>query len=98
MPLSTERKLPLILFFVVVVMTVLGIAFYQYTASLQDAVDIEKRTQRVLQNLDETLHLTLDIESSLSGFTITGNDTYLDPYKKAKPKIPQNLAALRSMV
>jgi signal transduction histidine kinase len=97
MPLTIERKLPLILFFVVIVLTALGFVLYQYTASLQDAVDIEKQTQNVVAKLDETLRLTLDMESALNGFIITGNDTYLDPYNKAKAKMPQNLAALRAM-
>lgn len=98
MSLTIERKLPLILFGVVIVLTVLGFALYEYTASLQDAVDIEKRTQDVVSQLDETLRLTLDVDSSLSRFTITGNDTYLEKYQIAKVKMPQNLALLRSMV
>jgi signal transduction histidine kinase len=96
MPLTIERKLPLILFFVIVVMTILGVAFYRYTASLQDAVSLEKRTQTVVSKLDDTLRLTLDVESALSGFVITGNDSYLEPYQRAKTKIPQNLAQLRA--
>ena len=98
MALTTERKLPLILFVVVVIMTILGVAFYEHTTSLQDKVDLEKRTTNVVSKLDDTLRLTLDVESALSGFVITGNDTYLDPYKTAKPKIPQNLAQLKVMV
>jgi len=98
MPLRIERKLPLILFFVVLVLTVLGFALYEYTASLQDAVDIEKRTQNTVAKLDELFHLTLDVESSLSSFVITGNDSYLDPYERAKLRIPQTLADLRPMI
>lgn len=98
MPLTIERKLPIILFLVVVVLTILGFMLYEYTASLQDTVDIEKRAQTVISRLDETLRLTLDVESSLSNFVITGNDTYLDPYQKAKAKLPQNLALLRTSV
>lgn len=98
MPLAVERKLPLILFFVVIVLTMLGVALYQYTASLQDAVDIEKTTQTTVSRLDELLRLTLDVDSGVSGFVITGNDTYLIPYESAKPKIAQNLVQLRSMM
>ena len=98
MSLTIERKLPLILLVVVVVLTVLGFVLYEYTTSLQDAVDIEKRTQNVVSKLDETLRLTLDIDSSLSSFIITGNDTYLEKYHSAKTKIPQTLALLRTAV
>src|SRR5215204_159876 len=96
MTLTIERKLPLILFFVVIVLTVLGFALYQYTASLQDAVDIEKRTTDTVARLDEIARLTLDIDSALSGFIITGNDSYLTPYETAKPKIAQSIAQLRT--
>ncbi len=98
MPLTIERKLPLILFAIVVIVTILGVAFYQHTTSLQDAVDLEKRTQSVVSKLDDTLRLTLDVESSLSSFIITGNDSYLSPYQKAKPMISQNLAQLKLMM
>jgi len=96
--LTTERKLPLILFFVVIVLTVLGFAFYQHTTSLQDAVDVEKSTQKTISKLDETLRLTLDVDSSVSRFVITGSDSYLGPFENAKTKIPQNLAQLRSLM
>lgn len=98
MPLTTERKLPLILLFVVMVLTVLGFAFYEHTASLQNAIEFEKRTQDTVSKLDEVLRLTLDIDSALTGFVITGNDSYLTPYQTAKPKIQGNLAQLRSMM
>ena len=98
MPLTIERKLPLILFFVVIVLTVLGFALYEYTASLQDAVDIEKTTQNTVSKLDEMLRLTLDVDSAVSGFIVTGNDSYLTPYDSAKPKIQQNVEQLRAMM
>jgi signal transduction histidine kinase len=98
MPLTIERKLPLILFFVVVVLTALGFAFYQYTTSSQDAMDLEKRAHNVAARLDETLRLTLDIEGSVNGFVITGNDTYLEPYQRAKVRLPGAISELRSAV
>jgi CHASE3 domain sensor protein len=97
MPLTIERKLPLTLFFVVIVLTVLGFVLYEYTTSLQDALDIEKRTQNFVGRLDDTLRFTLDIESALTGFVITGNQTYLEPYQKGKSKIPQVIAQMRAM-
>ena len=98
MSLTIERKLPLILFFIVIVLTVVGFALYEYTGSVQDAVNIEKNTQNTVLKLDEVLRLTLDVDSAVSGFIITGNDTYLTPYETAKPKIAQNVAQLRAMM
>src|SRR5690349_2057765 len=98
MGLTIERKLPLILFVVVIVLTGVGFVLYEYTTSLQDAVDIEKRAQNVVGQLDDTLQLTLDVESSMTSFIITGNDTYLEKYRSAKAKLPPNLAQLRATV
>lgn len=95
MPLTIERKLPLILFFVVVVITALGFVLYHYTTSLQDAIADEKRTQNVIARLDEELRLSLDVEGAVNGFVITGNDTYLEPFRQAQTRIPAVLAELR---
>jgi signal transduction histidine kinase len=95
MPLTIERKLPLILLFVVIIVTALGFLFYSYTTSLQDSVQLEKRTQNLVARLDETFRLTLDIEGSLNGFVLTGNDTYLDPYMRAKVRLPQTIADIK---
>ena len=98
MSLTIERKLPLILFFIVVILTVVGFVLYEYTGSLHDAADTEKQTQNTVSKLDEILRLTLDVDAAVSGFIITGNDTYLTPYETAKPKIAQNIAQLRAMM
>lgn len=98
MSLSFERKLPLILFVVVIVLTVLGFVLYQHTAQMQDAVTLEKHTQDVVGKLDETLRLISDSEAALSSFVITGNDTYLEPFARAKIKIPQNVTQIRTLI
>lgn len=92
-----ERKLPLILFFVFLMMTTVGFLFYQNTVSIQEAIKWEKESQEVLSALDGTQTLALEIESSTSNFVILGNETYLDPYNRAKPRINQNLAKLRQL-
>lgn len=98
MSLKFERKLPFILFFVVVVFTMTGFIFYQNTISLQEVVNLEKRSQQQLLKLDETVTLTLDLEGGMRGFIVTGNDTYLDPLNRAKLKIPENISRLRTAI
>ncbi len=95
MSVKFERKLPLILFVVFLLLTAIGFIFYRSTVSIKSAIDWEKHTQEVLLKLDETQTLTLDISTATNSFVILGNDTYLEPYNRAKPKIQQNLAQLR---
>ena len=67
MPLAVERKLPLILFAVVIVLTVLGFAFYQYTTSLQDTLDIEKHDGQPRFFAARSLTLRASISSTSTG-------------------------------
>ena len=53
MPLTFERKLPIALFIVLIVLTMLGVALYQHTITVQDTLGIGKHTQIVLSRLDE---------------------------------------------
>lgn len=97
MSLTFERKLPIILFFVFLMLTTIGFVFYQNTVSVQEAITWEKHTQDVLLRLDETIALSLEMQNAMTGFIVTGNDTYLDPFKRARPKIDQNIEQLRRL-
>lgn len=97
MSLTFERKLPIILFFVFLMLTTIGFLFYQNTVSTQQALGWQKETQEVLQKLDETVALSLDVQTAVNNFFYVGNDTYLEPLNRAKPKINQNIARLREL-
>jgi signal transduction histidine kinase len=98
MSLKFERKLPAILFFVLVAITVIGFGFYQNTVSMQETVEMERRTQQILTKLDEIQAFSVDVDTSTNGFIVTGNDTYLDGYSRAKLRIPQDIAELRNLL
>ncbi len=76
-------------------LTTIGFVFYQNTVSLQEALVWQKQTNETVSLLDETLTLSLDIEDGMRGFVLTGVDTYLDPFNRAKQKIPENIGELR---
>jgi signal transduction histidine kinase len=97
MPLTFERKLPIILFFVFLMLTTIGVVFYQNTTSMQDAITLQKHTQEVIGKVDETVALAFEIQSSFSTFMLVSNNTYLDPLERAKPKIRQNIEQLRAL-
>ena len=97
MSLTFERKLPIILFFVFLMLTIIGFVLYQNTMSLQDAINWEKRTTEITQNLDETVTLSLDIQSGMINFFLMGNNTYLNPFNRAKPRITRNISRLRQL-
>ncbi|MEP7212761.1 MAG: ATP-binding protein [Acidobacteriota bacterium] len=96
MTLQFERKFTLILLFVFLILTTIGIAFYQSTVSSKQAIVWQNRTRDMLTTLDDISTVSLDANSSVDSFIITGNDSYLATYDKAKQKIERDIASLRS--
>ncbi|MGY2373072.1 response regulator [Pseudomonas sp. SDO524_S393] len=57
-----------------------------------------EHTDRVINNLNESSKLTVDLETGLRGFLITGDEHFLDPYEVAKPRIIADLRNLQELV
>ncbi|CRM48466.1 response regulator [Pseudomonas sp. 58 R 3] len=57
-----------------------------------------EHTDRVINNLNESSKLTVDLETGLRGFLITGDEHFLDPYEVAKPRIIGDLHNLQELV
>ncbi|QJI29254.1 response regulator [Pseudomonas sp. ADAK18] len=57
-----------------------------------------EHTDRVITNLNETSKLTIDLETGMRGFLITGDEHFLDPYEVAKPRIISDLRGLQELV
>ncbi|MCF5545821.1 response regulator [Pseudomonas salomonii] len=57
-----------------------------------------EHTDRVINNLNESSKLTVDLETGLRGYLITGDEHFLDPYEVAKPRIIGDLRNLQELV
>jgi len=55
-------------------------------------------TQEVIRNNQKVLTDVNDAQSAERGYIITGEDGYLEPYRRATDDIPQGLASLRQLV
>jgi Osmosensitive K+ channel histidine kinase len=95
MALKFERKLPLVMAFVFLMLAAIGFVFYQSTVSAQEALRWQRHSQDVIYRLDEILYLTLDSEASVRGFVNVGSDTYLEPHRIAERRIKEDLSYLR---
>lgn len=95
MSLTFERKLPIILFFVFLMLTTVGVVFYQNTISAADTLNRQRLSQEVVSRVDETVAFSFETHTALNNFMYVGNNTYLDPIERAKPKIRQNMDRLR---
>jgi CHASE3 domain sensor protein len=95
MALKFERKLPIVMAFVFLMLAAIGFVFYQSTVSSQQAIAWQRHSQDIIYRLDEILYLTLDSESSVRGYATVGSDTYLEPHRAAEKQIRNNLSYLR---
>ena len=98
MPTGLERKLPIILFFVLLIMVAIGYLSYSNTGQLKAAVAAEKHTQEVIINLDETLLSMVDIETGMRGFFFNRDEGLLEPYHRGKENLPKNIEHLRVLL
>ncbi|PTR24564.1 response regulator [Pseudomonas sp. GV085] len=53
-----------------------------------------QHTDRVINNANEALKLTVDLETGMRGFLLSGDEHFLDPYETAKPRIAVALNTL----
>ncbi|MCQ6256584.1 response regulator [Pseudomonas sp. Q11] len=51
-------------------------------------------TDRVINNANEALKLSVDLETGIRGYLLTGDEHFLDPYEVAKPRIAVALDTL----
>jgi len=78
---------------------VLSAAFFVVLITyLLSVIQWVEHTDRVINNLNESSKLTVDLETGLRGFLITGDEHFLDPYEVAKPRIIGDLHNLQELV
>ena len=57
-----------------------------------------EHSDRVISNANDAVRLTVDLETGMRGFLITGDEHFLDPYAVAKPQINVQLKGLQELV
>lgn len=57
-----------------------------------------EHTEKVLSDANQLSRLTVEMQSGMRGFLLTGDEDFLNPYRVAKPKIATDLAALKQLV
>lgn len=75
-----------------------AVAFVAVINYLLSAMQWVEHTDQVIGNANETVKLSIDMETGMRGFLITGDERFLDPYEVAKPRILGSLQNLRAMV
>lgn len=74
----------------------IGLFSFQSSDSRRKAAEEVNTTRQVRDASDDLLSLVTDAETSQRGYLLTGKDSYLDSYNKARAAIPAVLARLKS--
>ena len=75
-----------------------AVAFVAVINYLLSAMQWVEHTDRVIGNANETVKLSIDMETGMRGFLITGDERFLDPYEVAKSRVISGLEGLRGLV
>jgi CheY-like chemotaxis protein/signal transduction histidine kinase len=71
----------------------IGLVYY-----LLNVLQWVEHTDRVIGNTNDAYRLTVDQETGMRGFLITGDETFLAPFDVARPRILSELKSLQELV
>ncbi|WP_332860090.1 response regulator [Janthinobacterium svalbardensis] len=81
---------------------VIGVAtalvFVALIAYLLSALRSVEHSERVIGNANEVMKLSVDLETGMRGYLLTGDETFLAPYKSGKAKIAVEMTTLLDLV
>ncbi|QNK67537.1 response regulator [Variovorax sp. PAMC26660] len=75
-----------------------AVVFVGLILFLLNTIGWVEHTDRVTRAASELQRQSIDMETGMRGFLITGDETFLEPYQSALPRIKGDTAALRELV
>ncbi|MFJ7795594.1 response regulator [Pseudomonas sp. NPDC096950] len=71
-----------------------AVFFVALITYLLSVIQWVEHTDRVINNANEAVKLTVDLETGMRGFLLSGDEHFLDPYETARPRIAVALNTL----
>jgi signal transduction histidine kinase/CheY-like chemotaxis protein/CHASE3 domain sensor protein len=75
-----------------------AVFFIGLISYLLSVIQWVEHTDRVINNTNRALKLSIDMETGMRGFLLTGDEHFLDPYEVAKPAVTSELKGLEELV
>ncbi|MEE3926146.1 response regulator [Pseudomonas viridiflava] len=75
-----------------------AVFFILLISYLLSAIQWVEHTDRVINNTNRSMKLSIDMETGMRGFLLTGDQHFLDPYEVAKPLLKAELQGLQALV
>ena len=80
-----------------VILIVIAVFSYRSTTQLIATTSQVEESHEVLETLEDVFSHTLDAESAARGYTITGDVSFLEPYRDGSQTAHQDLSRLRAL-
>ncbi|MHC8366689.1 response regulator [Pseudomonas sp. ZT5P21] len=64
-----------------------AVFFVSLITYLLSVIQWVEHTDRVINNANEALKLTVDLETGMRGFLLSGDEKFLEPYETARPRV-----------
>ena len=95
---TLERQISVILLLAILILVGIGGFAYYNSSLVRKSVELEKHTQNVLLELDETLLFMVDAETDARGFILTGREDFAESYRTSRAKLLENVPELKKLV
>jgi len=94
---ATEQKIRIGFVFALTCLVVVSLISYASVVRLNEHTAWVKHTEEVLGSLELLLAAVTDSETAERGFVITGDEEYLEPYRRASHGVDQRIQRLREL-
>jgi CheY-like chemotaxis protein/signal transduction histidine kinase len=71
-----------------------AVFFVSLITFLLSTIQWVEHTDRVISNANEAVKLTVDLETGMRGYLLSGDEQFLDPFETARPRIAVALSTL----
>lgn len=97
MRMTIGRKIAAGYALAVTALLVIGIVLYNTTSRLTESVEQRARTYQVLVGIEESLSALKDAETGSRGYTIMGEESYVEPHNETVREIAPLMKELRTL-
>src|SRR5437868_4227823 len=95
---STERKVWLGFGLALTCLAVIGVVSYFSAARSNETAQSVEHTYRALGSLETLLAAVTDCETAGRGYVITGDESYLEPYRRSAGAIEPQAGRVRELI
>src|SRR5208337_1368755 len=91
---SFQRLLRRTVLIPVVLLVLLAVTLLVEILTLTSSLKWVDHAEQVISNSRQLMRYMVDMETSVRGYHLTGDKSFLEPYEAAKPRVPEQIALL----